>query len=191
MGVFCAVRKKGRRMPAMQLGRWSRDADYAIGALVPRCRRSGIPGKKRGPRVNSGPYKCEGNLYLQRGTANAAALGGKPPCASTTGDMAVFCALHKRGRRMPAMQLGRWSGDVAAVGIPGKKRGPRENSGPYKCEGKLYLQRGTANAAALGGKPPCALTTGDMVVFCASRKKPRCMTGMQMPHTVWCFGLSH
>ena len=29
------------------------------------------------------PMKCEGNFYLQRGTVDAAALGGKPPFAST------------------------------------------------------------------------------------------------------------
>jgi hypothetical protein len=37
-----------------------------------------------------GPCRYEGNLNLQRGTAAAAALGGKPPCASAVCVMSVF-----------------------------------------------------------------------------------------------------
>ncbi|VTZ60369.1 hypothetical protein EMEDMD4_150148 [Sinorhizobium medicae] len=34
-------------------------------------------GKKEGHKKNLGPYSCEGNLNLQRGTAAAVALGGE------------------------------------------------------------------------------------------------------------------
>ena len=56
-----------------------------------------------------GHGKCRARIVvkvinLQRGTADAAALGGKPPCASTTGDMVVSCARHNGARRMPDMR---------------------------------------------------------------------------------------
>ena len=64
----------------------------------------------------------------------------------------------------------------------GQKKGPREISGPYSFEGNLNLQRGTADAAALGGNPPCASTTGDMVVLWATRNARGRMTAMRVPH---------
>jgi len=63
-----------------------------------------------------------------------------------------------------------------------KKEGHEKSRALYRCEGNLNLQRGTANAAALGGKPPCALAEGDMVVFWAWRKESQRMTGMQLVH---------
>ncbi|ANH08950.1 hypothetical protein [Shinella sp. HZN7] len=47
------------------------------------------PGQKKG-HEKLGPYRYEGNLNLQRGTAAAAPLGGKPPCASAVCIMIAF-----------------------------------------------------------------------------------------------------
>src|SRR3546814_2179945 len=50
----------------------------------------------------------------------------------------------------------------------GKKRGPPDCSRALVIVKVKNLQRGTADAVELGGKPPCASAMCDMVVFCAS-----------------------
>src|ERR1700752_396153 len=60
-----------------------------------------------------------------------------------------------------------------------KKRATRMNQGPYRCEGK-NLQRGTAAAVELGGKPPCASAGSYLVPICAVRNEPLCMSAMHL-----------
>lgn len=55
-------------------------------------------------------------------------------------------------------------------------------AGPFIVVKVINLQRGTADAAVLGGKPPCASTECDMVVFCAGHNVCRCMTDMRRVH---------
>jgi hypothetical protein len=70
--------------------------------------------KKEGHEKSRALLRCEGNFYLQRGTADAAALGGKPLCASTECDMVLFWAWRKDSSRMPDMQfLHAGQGDTA------------------------------------------------------------------------------
>jgi hypothetical protein len=47
--------------------------------------------------------------------------------------------------------------------IRAKKEGHRKLGALYRYEG-INLQRGTANAVELGGKPPCASAELDMVL---------------------------
>ena len=85
------------------------------GAADTRSVLPSAPGRKRAGRPLEFKAKKEGHgkcralivvkvINLQRGTADAAVLGGKPPCASTEGDMGVFCAWHNRVGRMPDMR---------------------------------------------------------------------------------------
>jgi hypothetical protein len=46
----------------------------------------------------------------------------------------------------------------------------------------MNLQRGTAAAVELGGKPPCASAECDMMVFCALRNHILCKTAMLWAH---------
>jgi hypothetical protein len=72
---------------------------------------------------------------LQRGTANAVALGEKPPNASAMSDMVVLCAAFNTFLCMSALhKFVRIA--VSTDKNSGKKRGPPENQGPYKCEGQ-------------------------------------------------------
>ena len=59
-----------------------------------------------------------------------------------------------------------------------KKRAAGLLQGPIGVKVK-NLQRGTAAAVELGGKPPCASAMCDMVVFCAANNVLLCRTAMQ------------
>ena len=55
--------------------------------------RRKLQAKKRATELLRGPIGMKVK-NLQRGTADAVELGGKPPCASTECDMVVFCAVN-------------------------------------------------------------------------------------------------
>jgi hypothetical protein len=95
---------------------------------------------------------------LQRGTANAVALGEKPPNASAMCDMVLPCAAFNSFLCMPAMHCTNFSAlrylptKIEAKGkIQAKKEGHRKTRALISVKVK-NLQRGTANAVELGGK---------------------------------------
>ncbi|OHV84299.1 hypothetical protein LCM4573_01010 [Rhizobium sp. LCM 4573] len=59
-----------------------------------------------------------------------------------------------------------------------KKRAAGSLQGPIGVKVK-NLQRGTAAAVELGGKPPCASAVCDMVFFCAANNMFLCTTAMR------------
>ncbi|WP_416064271.1 hypothetical protein ACK9YZ_14400 [Rhizobium sp. ZK1] len=95
---------------------------------------------------------------LQRGTANAVALGEKPPNASAMSDMVVLCAAFNSFLCMSAMRCTNFSAlrylpakIQAKRKIRAKKEGHRKTRALISVKVK-NLQRGTANAVELGGK---------------------------------------
>ncbi|MDR6669227.1 hypothetical protein J2X71_005510 [Rhizobium sp. 1399] len=89
---------------------------------------------------------------LQRGTANAVALGEKPPNASAMSDMVVLCAAFNTFLCMSAMHCTNFSAlRYLPTKIRAKKEGHRKTRALISVKVK-NLQRGTANAVELGGK---------------------------------------
>ncbi|MEF3135719.1 hypothetical protein OS035_30255, partial [Rhizobium sp. 268] len=73
---------------------------------------------------------------LQRGTANAVVLGEKPQDASAERNMVLPWAGFNAFLCMPAMRRTIFLRRSISWAGKGKKRGPLENQGPYKCEGQ-------------------------------------------------------
>jgi hypothetical protein len=62
----------------------------------------------------------------------------------------------------------------------GKKRGPPELARALIGVKVKNLQRGTAAAVELGGKPPCASAECGMIFYCAVRNAFLCRAAMQL-----------
>ncbi|WP_167332650.1 hypothetical protein [Rhizobium freirei] len=127
--------------------------------------------KKRATGINQGPYRCEGQ-NLQRGTANAVELGGKATvCISCVRYDANLCSAQ-------CFFVHGSYAFAAPAAEEQKKRAAGVNQGPIGMKVK-NLQRGTANAVELGGKPPCASAECDMVVKWAGFNSALCISAMR------------